>query len=54
MKQTNLRKICLFLSCLILLASIFMPSVFASESTKYYLGEAVNTGEDNGYSGNKT
>lgn len=54
MKQTNLRNICLFLSCLILLASIFMPSVFASESTKYYLGEAVNTGEDNGYSGNKT
>ena len=54
MKQINFRNICLFLSCLILLASTFTPSVFASESTKYYLGETVNTGEDNGYSGNKT
>ena len=54
MKQTNLRNICLFLSYLILFASIFTPPVFASESTRYYLGEAVNTGEDNGYSGNKT
>ena len=56
MKQSKHHNICLLLSYLILLISVFSSFVFAaevSENTKYYLGEAVNTGEDNGYSGNK-
>lgn len=52
MKQRSRRLIIGVLSALGVFALISRVNVLAAENIQYYIGEAVNTGKDNGYSGN--